>query len=182
MVRDVFQEVEKVLDNYFYTSYHVSCSISEEVWSPDYSSVSFTVNFWNDQGEGYEWDEKIMKLVNSTLKEKEEIDSGFTQMMVDDKVKEDIKYVLANSDLSKVSTPFSDMLDWMEKKDRYMKCLQLANKKIGELVEENYWKSEEDKKMIEGIISDLQELRNNETNEELISDYNRKIEWLKEKI
>ena len=104
-----------------------------------------------------------MRLINSTLKEKEEIDTGFTRMM-DDKVKEDIKYVLANSDLSKVSTPFSDMLDWLEKKDRYMK-----------------W-SEEDKKMIEGIISDLRELRNNETNDELISDYKREIEWLKEKI
>jgi hypothetical protein len=41
---------------------------------------------------------------------------------------------------------------------------------------------EEDKKMIENIISDIQELRNNETNEELISDYEREIEWLKEKI
>ena len=57
MVRDIFQEVEKILDNYFYTSYHVYCSIGEEVWSPDYSSVSFTVNFWNDQGEGSEWKE-----------------------------------------------------------------------------------------------------------------------------
>ena len=57
MVKDIFQEVEKALDNYFYTSYHVYCSISEEVWSPDYSSVSFTVNFWNDQGEGSEWKE-----------------------------------------------------------------------------------------------------------------------------
>lgn len=38
---------------------------------------------------GYEWDEKNMKLVNSTLKEKEEIDSGFTQMMENagDKIK-----------------------------------------------------------------------------------------------
>jgi hypothetical protein len=38
--------------------------------------------------------------------------------------------------------------------------------------------NEEDKKIIEGIISDLRELRNNETNEELISDYNREIDWL----
>lgn len=29
--------------------------------------------------------------------------------------------------------------------------------------------------MIDNIISDLRELRNNETNEELISDYNREI-------
>jgi predicted subunit of tRNA(5-methylaminomethyl-2-thiouridylate) methyltransferase len=123
-----------------------------------------------------------MKLVNLTLKEKEEIDTGFTKMMVDDKVKEDIKFILANSDLSKVSTSFSDMLDWLEKKDRYMKCLQEANKKIGELIEQNYWKSEEDKKMIDNIISDLRELRNNETNEELISDYNREIDWLIKKM
>ena len=33
--------------------------------------------------EGYEWDEKNMRLINSSLKEKEEIDTGFT----DDKVK-----------------------------------------------------------------------------------------------
>jgi len=131
---------------------------------------------------GNEWDEKNMKLVNLTLKEKEEIDAGFTKMMADDKVKEDIKFILANSDLSKVSTPFSDMLDWLEKKDRYMKCLQEANKKIGELVEQNYWRSEEDKKMIDNIISDLRELRNNETNEELISDYNREIDWLIKKM
>lgn len=87
---------------------------------------------------GYEWDEKNMRLINSTLKEKEEIDAGFTKMMEDDKVKGDIKFILANSDLSKVSTPFSDMLDWLVKKDRLMCCLREANKKIGELVEQNY--------------------------------------------
>ena len=62
--------------------------------------------------------------MNSTLKEKEEIDTGFTKMM----------------------------------------------------------KKSEDKKMIENIISDLNGLKENETNEELISDYEREIEWLKEKI
>lgn len=36
--------------------------------------------------------------------------------------------------------------------------------------------------MIDDIISDLRELRNNETNEELIPDYEREIEWLQEKI
>ena len=76
------------------------------------------------KGSGYEWDEKAKKLVNSTLKEKEEIDTGFTKMM----------------------------------------------------------KKSEDKKMIENIISDLNGLKENETNEELISDYEREIEWLKEKI
>ena len=73
---------------------------------------------------GYKWDEKTKKLVNSSLKKKEEIDTGFTKMI----------------------------------------------------------KKREDKKMIENIISDLKGLKENETNEELISDYEREIEWLKEKI
>lgn len=40
----------------------------------------------------------------------------------------------------------------------------------------------EDKKMIEHIISDIQELRNNETNEEYIAEYEREIKWLKKLI
>lgn len=33
----------------------------------------------------------------------------------DEKIRKDIIFILANTDLSKVSTPFSEMLNWLEK-------------------------------------------------------------------
>jgi hypothetical protein len=57
MIREIFDEVEKVLDNYFQRSYHVSCYITDETWTLDMSSVSFTVKFHSDQGYGSDWEE-----------------------------------------------------------------------------------------------------------------------------
>ena len=37
LVREIFQEVTKILDNYFHTSYHVFCNVINERWSLDLS-------------------------------------------------------------------------------------------------------------------------------------------------
>ena len=37
LVRDIFQEVTKILDKYHYTSYHVFCNVINERWSLDLS-------------------------------------------------------------------------------------------------------------------------------------------------
>lgn len=125
--------------------------------------------------EGYEWDEKNMRLINSTLKEKDEINIGFTRMNEvegwSEEDKENYKEILTYLEVQGNSAT----LDINRKKWR--KLESWFKRRVPALSS-----NEEDKKMIEGIISDLRELRNNETNEELTSDYEREIEWLKEKI
>jgi len=157
---------------------------------------------------GYEWDEKAKKLMNSSLKEKEEIDTGFTKMMekAGDKIKnfEAILGYIKDKGLQewlKDQLRMNEVEGWSEEdKENYKEILihlevqgnsatlDINRKKWRKL--ESWFKrrvpalslGEEDKKIIEGIISDLRELRNNETNEELISNYEKEIELLKEKI
>ncbi len=58
IVRDVFQEVTEILYKYHQVSYHVFCSVGNERWSENNSLIRFTVYFWNDQGNGSEWEEE----------------------------------------------------------------------------------------------------------------------------
>jgi hypothetical protein len=180
---------------------------------------------------GYEWDEKAKKLVNSTLKEKEEIDTSFTRINEvegwTEEDKKNYKEILTHLECQgnsatldvnrkkwrileswfKRRVPALSELGWTEKdkknstyicaaldcyyrlrenkhNDSGQEELDIARNWLYKRLEKirPYGSTEEDKKMIADIISDLRELRNNETNEELISDYEREIEWLKEKI
>lgn len=156
------------------------------------------------KGSGYEWDEKDKKLVNSTLKEKEEIDSGFSWMMNGIKNFEAILGYIKDKDLQewlKDQLRMNETEGWTEEdKKNYKEILVYlerqgnsatldVNRKKWRVLESWFKRrvpelsfGEEDKKMIDNIISDLRELRNNETNEELIVDYNREIDWLIKKM
>lgn len=49
MIKEIFQEVSEILDDYQSISYHIFCNVVNEDWSPNLDSVSFTVSFWNDK-------------------------------------------------------------------------------------------------------------------------------------
>lgn len=56
------------------------------------------------------------KTLDSTEKQKiNDLIYSIFPWIRDERIKEDIKYVLANSNLSKVSTTFSEMLQWLDR-------------------------------------------------------------------
>ena len=70
MIRNIFQEVSKILGDYQSISYHIFCNVISENWTPNLDSVSFIVKFWNDK-DGSEWEESWEIDINGIHTEKE---------------------------------------------------------------------------------------------------------------